>query len=113
MIKVLVKEPGKSAALREIEGDLKSMQAIVGGCIEIVTINHNPDILLVCNEEGKLDDLDDNFPFRGDFIVGTVFFARGDDEREIIGLEDGDLEIVHGLTGIGVTTHEATPQTLI
>ena len=105
MIKVLVKEPGKSAALREIEGDLKTMQAIVGGYIEIVTINHNPDILLVCNEEGKLEGLEANFPFNGDSFVGTVFFARGDDEREIIGLEDGDLgRIIHGLTGIEVET---------
>ena len=100
MIKVLIKEPGKPAAFKEIEGDLKSMQAVVGGCIEIVTINYNPEILLICNEEGKLDDLDDNFPFRGDFIVGTAFFARGDDEGDIIGLEDGDWVIIWGLTGI-------------
>lgn len=102
MIKVLVKEPGKRAVLKEIEGDLKSMQVLVGGCIEIVTINYNPEILLICNEEGKLDDLDDNFPFRGDFIVGTVFFARGNNEGDVIGLEDGDSVIIWGLTGITI-----------
>ena len=102
MIKALVKEPGKRAVLKEIEGDLKSMQAVVGGCIEIVTINYNHEILLICNGEGKLDDLDDNFPFRGDFIVGTVLFARGNNEGGIVGLEDGDSVIIWGLTGITI-----------
>ena len=102
MIKVLLKEPGKPAVLKEIENTLKSAQAIVGGYIEILTINHDPKIPLICNEEGKMDDLDDNFPLRGDFIVGTVFFARGDDEGDLASLEDGDLEIIQGLTGIAV-----------
>ena len=103
MIKVLVKEPNKIAVLKEIEGDLKTMQAIVGGYIEIVTINDDLGILLICNEEGKLEGLEANFPFRGDSFVGTVFFARGNDEGEIVGLEDGDLgRIIHGLTGIEV-----------
>lgn len=113
MIKVLVKEPGKPAALKEIDGDLKSMQAIVGGYIEVLTINHNPEILLICNEEGKLNRLHPNFPFRGDLIVGPVCFARGDDEGEIVGLEDGDLEIIQELTGIEVKTDETIPQNLI
>ena len=103
MLKVLVKEPNKPAVLKEIEGDLASMQAIVGGYIEILTINHNPKIPLICNEEGKLEGLEANFSFRNDVIVGTVFFARGRDyEGDIVGLEDGDLEIIQGLTGIEV-----------
>lgn len=113
MIKVLVKQPNKPAVLKEIEGDLKSMQAVVGGYIEIVTISHDLRILLICNEEGKLEGLKPNFPFRRDSFVGTVFFARGNDEGEIVELEDGDLEIIQRLTGIEVKTHETTPQTLI
>lgn len=101
MIKALVKEPNKTAAFKEIEDDLKSMQDLVGGYIEIEIINHDPDILLICNEEGKLNGLEANFVFRGDHIVGTVFFARGNEDGEIVGLEDGDLgKIIHGLTGI-------------
>ena len=102
MIKALVKEPGKRAVLKEIEGDLTSMQVLVGGWIEIVTINDDPSIILICNEEGKLEGLEPNFSFRGDLIVGTVFFARGDDEGDIIGLEDGDSVIIWGLTGITI-----------
>ena len=102
MIKVLVKEPGKPAVLKEIENTLKSAQALVGGYIEILTINHNPKIPLICNEEGKLKGLKPNFPFRGDHIVGTVFFARGDDEGDLASLEDGDLEIIQELTGVEV-----------
>ena len=104
MIKVLVKEPGKPAALREIEGDLKSTQAVVGGCIEIVTIHYNPEILLICNEEGKFEGLDANFRLKRGLIVGTVFFARGNADGEIVGLEDGDLEIIQERTGIEVKT---------
>ena len=108
MIKVIVKEPNKIAVLKEIENTLKSAQAIVGGYIEILTITHDPKILLICNEEGKLKGLKPNFPFRGDLMVGTVFFTRGDDEGDLASLEDGDLEIIQGLTGIEVKTHEAT-----
>ena len=104
MIKVLVKEPNKPAVLKEIDGDLKSMQAIVDGYIQVLPINANPDILLICNEEGKLEGLDVNFRLKRDLIVGTVFFARGDDEGEIIGLKDGDLEIIQERTGIEVKT---------
>jgi hypothetical protein len=110
MIKVLVKEPNKIAVLKEIEDDLKSMQAIVGGYIEVVTINRDPKILLICNEEGKLKGLKANFSIRGDHVVGTVFFARGDDEGDILGLEDGDLEIIQELTGITVKSESKNKQ---
>ncbi|MCB8818671.1 DUF3846 domain-containing protein [Desulfosporosinus shakirovi] len=102
MIKVLVKEPNKKAILKEINEFLRTKQAIVGGRIEIVTINHDPEILLICNEEGKLKGLEASFSFRGEIIVGTVLFARGDDEGDIVGLEDDDLELIHRLTGVGV-----------
>ena len=102
MIKVIVKEPNKIPVLKEIEGDLKSMQVLVGGRIEVVTINHDPKILLICNEEGKLKGLKANIAIRGDRVVGTVFFALGDDEGGIVGLEDGDLEIIQERIGIGV-----------
>ena len=108
MIKVLVKEPNKSAVLREIEDDLKSMQAIVGGYIEIVTISHDPGILMICNETGKLDGLEINFPMMSDVIVGTVFFVRDNDEGDTVGLEDGDVEIVQRITWIDVESR-ATP----
>lgn len=105
MIKVLVKEPGKLAALREIENSLKSAQSIVGGYIEIVAVYHDPRIIMFCDEEGKLKGLEVNLSHGKDLIVGPVFFARSDDEGDTAGLEDGDLEIIQGLTGIEVKTN--------
>lgn len=118
MIKVLVKEPGKPAFFKEIESELEPAKTVVGGWIEVATISYNPSILMICNEEGKLKGLEHNFKLRGDSIVGTVFFARGTEEGEIVGLEDGDLEIIQRSTGIEVdkpvkiseTTYEMCPQ---
>lgn len=48
-IKVLVKDPGLPARFLTIPNDLKTLQGIVDGYIEIVTVD---DICVICNEEG-------------------------------------------------------------
>ena len=47
---ILVVEPGKVPETRDISGNLKEMQSIVGGYIQ--AIYPFPGIALVCNEEG-------------------------------------------------------------
>lgn len=49
---VLVVEPGKAPAEREISGSLEAMQAIVGGPIQAVYPFDDP-VALICNREGK------------------------------------------------------------
>lgn len=51
-MKILVVEPGKVPAEREISGSLDSMQAIVGGAIQAVYPFDDP-VALICNREGK------------------------------------------------------------
>lgn len=51
-MKILVVEPGKTPAEREIDGSLESMQAVVGGMIQAVYPFDDP-VALICNEEGK------------------------------------------------------------
>lgn len=73
-IKVFVKEPGKAPEARTVPNTLEAFQRIVGGYIETFTVA--TDLLIVCNEEGRLLGLPYNFTIPGgvDF-VGTVIFV--------------------------------------
>ena len=79
-IKVLVKEPGQAPQIKVIENELEEFQKIVGGYIEVVGYDPEvPDVLIICNEEGKIKELDLNFFTLYDCIVGTaVFVASGE-----------------------------------
>lgn len=79
-IRVLVAEPGKPCEAREVEDELKALQAIVGGPIESVT-SFADDAAVVCNEEGKLRGLPFNRPLLDssgqpyDILCGTFFIT--------------------------------------
>lgn len=90
---IVVKEVGKRPEVREIEGTLKEMQAIVDGNIEAIYL---PDgLVMVCDEEGKIKDKTDNFRFGWDYIVGDVFFV-GAGEEDFVSLTDEQVEMVKG-----------------
>ena len=88
-IRVLVKEPGKEAELREIPNTLEDLQSAVGGYIKTVTFAE--DCTLVVNEEGKLKGLPMNFRIFGDVIVGTAVLA-GVDGEEFCSLTDEQVQ---------------------
>ena len=90
-IRVLVKEPGKEAELREIPNTLKALQSAVGGQIE--TVNFAQDCTLVVNVEGKLQGLLPNFLFFGDVIAGTAVLA-GVDGEEFCSLTDEQVQSI-------------------
>ena len=70
-IMVVIKEPGKLARVDPLfDNTLESFQSAVGGYIECVQLA--PDVVLICNEEGKLLGLPFNVHIRGDDIVGSV-----------------------------------------
>lgn len=77
-IKVLVVEPYKEPYEKVIKNNLKEKQDLVGGLIEYTRIENEDNALLICNEEGKLLDLEPNRVLGRDIIVGT-FFIVGDD----------------------------------
>ena len=81
-MKILFKEVGKPCEVKEIENKLEAMQELVGGLIEVVPFD---DVLLICNEEGKLMDLEPNLLFDFDYIAGNCFLV-GDD------FENGDFK---------------------
>ena len=55
-IKVVYKEPGKAAEIKEIPNNLYTLQELVGGYIQAVTIPYGEErtLVLICDEEGKL-----------------------------------------------------------
>ena len=72
-IKVVMVEPGKPAYTTEIDNDLKAMQKIVGGNIEV--IYWLDDALMIGNDEAKLIGLEGNRKFGDDIIAGTFFIC--------------------------------------
>lgn len=80
-IKVYVAEP-ETAYLqeREIDNTLEAMQKIVGGYLETVTLDK--DVVLICNEEGRLMNLQPSVRINGTTYVGTVILAGYDSDGE-------------------------------
>ena len=66
MLRVILCEPGETAEVVEIEDELESMQDLVGGLIEPYdpfyseTDPRYENVILVCNEEGKLMQMPPN-----------------------------------------------------
>lgn len=81
-IHVMVKEPGHDAKWerRDVENTLRTFQGLVGGYIETVTVCDG--LVLIVNEEGKLQQLEPNVLFRNDWLVGTVVAVGLDKEGE-------------------------------
>ena len=80
-MKILVVEPLTPPYVKNIDGNLESMQKIVGGLIQAIYPFDYPEIALVCNEEGKLNNLPLNRALYDkdgnivDIIAGTFFLC--------------------------------------
>lgn len=93
-IKVIIKEPYKTAVVTEIENTLETKQKIVGGLIECIPFPKNVGVDLIINEEGKLNKLDGNFflPEYNDCIVGTAIIASYNSRGEFASLTDKQIK---------------------
>ena len=98
-MRILVVESLKAPYEKEIDGSLGSMQTIVGGLIQAIYPFADPEIALICNDEGKLMGLPYNRALRDehgrmyDVIAGTFFLCRapaGSDNFE--GLTEGQMK---------------------
>ena len=69
----IIKRPGQPAFSKEVENSLQSLQKLVGGYIETVSLPHG--VCMIVNEEGKLQGLQPNFRLDHDLIVGTAVFV--------------------------------------
>lgn len=80
-MKALIKNPGEES-FREIitENDLKSLQRLVGGYIETVTLA--TDTCIICNEEGRIMGMQPNCNYCGIDFVGPIL---------IVGVDEADF----------------------
>ena len=65
-VRVLYKEINKKPVVMEIDNTLEAKQKLVGGLIEVVS--YQKDMLLVCNEEGKIRNMPVNCIFPADLF---------------------------------------------
>ena len=73
---VLIVEPERVPRMDRITGDLRSLQQVVGGCIEAVYPYDDP-VAIVCNEEGKLIGLPLNRKLEDYDIIAGTFLVCG------------------------------------
>lgn len=83
----------------EIENSLEALQELVGGYIEVVTIDRTKSILLICNEEGRIDQLPKNRLVKKengkivDIIYGDFFICQSKGE-DFCSIEDQNIDAV-------------------
>ena len=85
-IGVLIKEPGKQPRHVNISDTLENLQRTVGGYIETVTVSAN--LVVICDEEGKLKGKPYCCTICGVDFVGTVILC-GIDGDELADLPVG------------------------
>ena len=76
---VMVKHPGHPPFMVSCLNELKTFQSLVDGYIETLTLE--PDLVLICNEEGFLMGLPDNCELCGMRLVGSIVLAGVDGEE--------------------------------
>ena len=82
-IKILLKKVGKRTELLEVENKLETWNELVAGFIQVISVDEN--VLLVCNDDGKILNLPINI-FRIwdekviDCINGNFFLASAESE---------------------------------
>ena len=88
-IKVVMVEPNKHPIVTTIKTKLENLQEAVGGLIEIIDIE--PNICILCNEEGKLIGLEGNRKLGDDILVGTFYVCGSNDEGDLVSLTDSQI----------------------
>lgn len=78
-IKVFMKEPSEEQGkLIVIPNTLEALQEIVGGYIEV--FRAEKDLLVICNEEGRINALPFNTRIAGEFFFGNIILCGIDGE---------------------------------
>lgn len=77
-MRIIYKDPDKAPEVREVDNTLKALQDCVGGYIETVPLTR--DVVIICNEEGRLLGLPPNPVMGGDFIGPVLLVGVKGDE---------------------------------
>lgn len=94
-IRILALPVDREPYITNIENSLKNMQNFIGGYIAIATVLGNPQVILVCDEEGRIKDraVNPSIPDLQAYgglcpkIAGDCFFC-GVDEGELADIPD-------------------------
>lgn len=99
---ILVKEPNKEIEKVELENlSLETMQTLVGGYIEAIIPFKNRNLVMILNEEGKIQDLEPNIRLGTDYIAGTLLIVASEDNdfrglnKEELGQAIFELELLN------------------
>ena len=90
-MKAIRKKPGCAPEIIEVENTLEALQQEVGGYIETVSI---ADVVIICNEEGRLCGLPYNCRFVGVDFVGTLLVV-GRNKDEFCDVPEADFLMCH------------------
>ncbi|MFR1506223.1 MAG: DUF3846 domain-containing protein [Butyricicoccus sp.] len=90
-MKAIRKKPGCAPEIIEVENTLEALQQEVGGYIETVSI---ADVVIICNEEGRLCGLPYNCRFVGVDFVGTILVV-GRNKDEFCDVPEADFLMCH------------------
>ncbi len=87
-IKVLLVEPNEEAKIMEIENTEDAFKNIVKGELEYIKLE--PDVKLICNKNGKQQDLEFNRIIENDVIVGPFI---------VVGYKNGVITSLKNIDG--------------
>lgn len=80
-VRIVMKKVSEEPQVMKIKNTLEEKQKLVGGLIEVIPYPlDDEELLIVCNEEGKLLGQKPNAVFDLDYIAGD-FFVIGDDYK--------------------------------
>ena len=96
-LKCLIVKPSKVPKEKDVDNNLRSFQEIVNGHIEC--IYPWEDIIVICNEEGKIKNLTPNRFVRGHLIVGTFIIIGNNHDGEFRSLTEEEIKTYKKLFG--------------
>ena len=94
-MKILYKAPGEALRSMVIPNELGVMQQLVDGYIETITLLD--DLVIICNEEGRINDMKKNFRIDAlnDFVFGPALFVGADGE-EFCSIKEEHEKLIRG-----------------
>ena len=80
-MRVLIKQPGEPWEVSDVRNTLEGFQEAVGGYIETYTVDPERGLVLICDEEGRLNGKEHNLTIEGIEFVGTLLLCGVDGDE--------------------------------
>ena len=99
-MRIVFKQPGKAPRSMIVPNTLDMLQQLVGGYIETAPFDDN-GIVVICNEEGRLLQLEPNFfgAKAGSLFLGSCVLVRDDGGEDFESLTDDDVKKLMNILG--------------